>query len=245
MTRKIALSTVTIALLGSAAILAQAQQQQPPINPDLASFFVADNANGTGNLGGLQGADQMCQSQAQAIGGRAATRTWHAYLSTEQRPNQPRVNARQRIGQGPWYNVRGQLIASSVGDLHGDQQRDRNSIQRATALDAKGNPIPGVGSPPGGNQHDAMTGSDSDGRAFTDGIDHTCNNWTSDQMALPRAANAPAEVPADRARAMLGHTDRSGGQNTSWNAAHMSQGCTKQALINTGGAGRFYCFATN
>jgi hypothetical protein len=90
-----------------------------------------------------------------------------------------------------------------------------------------------------------MTGSDSDGRAFTDGYDHTCNNWTSDSMSLPQAANANAAVPADRARAMLGHTDRSGGGNTSWNAAHMSQGCTKQALINTGGAGRFYCFATN
>jgi hypothetical protein len=245
MTRKIALSTVTIALLGSAAMLAQAQQQAPQMNPDLASFFVAENPNGTGNLGGLQGADQICQQQAQAIGGRAATRTWHAYLSQEQRGATPRVDARTRIGTGPWYNVKGQLIASSVADLHGDQQRDRNNIQRATVLDAKGNEIPGGGGAPGTNQHDAMTGSDSGGRAFTDGNDHTCNNWTSDQMTLPRAANAPAEVPADRARAMLGHTDRSGGGNVSWNAAHMSQGCTKQSLINTGGAGRFYCFATN
>ena len=137
------------------------------------------------------------------------------------------------------------MVASNVADLHGDQQRDRNNVQKATALDAKGNEVPGVGGAPGTNQHDAMTGSDSTGRAFTDGNDHTCNNWTSDQMALPRAANAPADVPADRARAMLGHTDRSGGGNTSWNAAHMSQGCTKQSLINTGGAGRFYCFATN
>jgi hypothetical protein len=241
MTRTIGLFTATAALLGSAAMLAQAQQQPPAINPDLASFFVADNPNGTGNLGGLQGADQMCQSQAQALGGRAAQRTWHAYLSQEQRGNTPRINARQRIGAGPWYNVRGVLIASSVADLHGDVQRDRNNIQRATALDTKGNEIPGVGSPPGGNQHDALTGSDSDGRAFTDGNDHTCNNWTSDAMTLPQQN---PNVPADRARAMLGHTDRSGGQNTSWNAAHMSQGCSKQALINTGGAGRFYCFAT-
>ena len=243
MTRKIVLSTVTIALLGSAAMWAQAQQNPVQINPDLASFFVAENPNGTGNLGGLQGADQICQQQAQAIGGRAATRTWHAYLSQEQRGATPRVDARTRIGAGPWYNVKGQLIASNVADLHGDQQRDRNNIQKATNLDAKGNEIPGGGGAPGTNQHDAMTGSDSTGRAFTDGNDHTCNNWTSDQMSLPRAANAPAEVPADRARAMLGHTDRSGGGNTSWNAAHMSQGCTKQALINTGGAGRFYCFA--
>jgi hypothetical protein len=238
MTRTIVVATVAIAFLGSAATLAQAQQPQPPA----ASFFVAENPNGTGNLGGLAGADQMCQSQAQALGGAAAAKTWHAYLSQEQRGNTPRVNARGRIGTGPWYNAKGQLIASSVADLHGDQQRDRNNIQRATVLDVKGSEIPGVASPPGGNQHDMLTGSDSDGRAFTDGIDHTCNNWTSDGMTL---AQANPNVPADRARAMLGHTDRSGGQNTSWNAAHMSQGCSKQALINTGGAGRFYCFATN
>jgi hypothetical protein len=244
MTRRIVLSSVTIALLGSAAVLAQAQQQPPAINPDTASFFVADNPNGTGNLGGLQGADQMCQMQAQALGGRAAQRTWHAYLSQEQRGNTPRIDARSRIGTGPWYNVRGVLIASTVADLHGDQQRDRNNIQRANTLDVKGNEIPGVGSPPGGNQHDVLTGSDSTGRAFTDGNDHTCNNWTSDGMTLARAANAPEDVPADRARAMLGHTDRSGGGNVSWNAAHMSQGCSKQSLIRTGGAGRFYCFAT-
>jgi Collagenase NC10 and Endostatin len=244
MTRTIVVATVAIAFLGSAATLAQAQQQGQP-QPPVASFFVAENPNDTGNLGGLAGADQMCQSQAQALGGPAAAKTWHAYLSQEQRGNTPKVNARGRIGTGPWYNVKGQLIASSVADLHGDQQRDRNNIQRATVLDVKGNEIPGVTSPPGGNQHDMLTGSDSDGRAFTDGVDHTCNNWTADGMTLPQPANANAAVPADRARAMLGHTDRSGGQNTSWNAAHMSQGCTKQALINTGGAGRFYCFATN
>jgi len=237
MTRTIAFATVSIVLLGSGAMLAQAQQQ-PQMNPDLASFFIAENPNGAGNLGGLTGADQICQSQAQGIGGRAATRTWHAYLSQEQRGNTPRIDARTRIGTGPWYNVKGQLIASNVADLHGDQQRDRNNIQRATALDAKGNEVPGVGSPPGGNQHDIMTGSDSTGRAFTDGNDHTCNNWTSDQMSL---AQQNPNIPADRARAMLGHSDRSGGANTSWNAAHMSQGCTKQS----GGAGRIYCFATN
>jgi len=242
MTRTIALSIVAIALLGSAAMLAQAQQQQQQPQPQLASFFVAENTSGTGNLGGLAGADQICQNEAQALGGQAATRTWHAYLSQEQRGTQPRINARDRIGAGPWYNVKGQLIASNVADLHGDVQRDRNNIQRATALDVKGSEVPGVGSPPGGNQHDILTGSDSQGRAFTDGIDHTCNNWTSDAMTLPQQN---PNIPADRARAMLGHSDRSGGQNTSWNAAHMSQGCSKQALINTGGAGRLYCFASN
>jgi hypothetical protein len=245
MKRKLVLSALTVAVMGSATMLAQAQQQQQPaLNPDVATFFVADNANGTGNLGGLAGADQMCQQEAQQLGGRAATRTWHAYLSQQQRANQPAVNARGRIGQGPWYNVRGQLIASSVGDLHGDQAetRDRNNIQRATGLDVKGNPIPGAGGAPGTNQHDIMTGSDPDGRAFVDGLDHTCNNWTSDGMTLPQQN---ANVPAERARAMLGHVDRTGGNNTSWNAAHMSQGCSKQALINTGGAGRIYCFAIN
>jgi hypothetical protein len=234
MTRTIVVTTVATALVSSAAIFAQAQQPQQPT----PSFFVAENPNGTGNLGGLAGADQMCQTQAQALGGAAAAKTWHAYLSQEQRGNTPKVNARGRIGQGPWYNVKGQLIASSVADLHGDQQRDRNNIQAATALDVKGEQIPG-------NVHDILTGSDSDGRAFTDGYDHTCNNWTSDAMTLPQAANANAAVPADRARAMLGHSNRSGGQNTSWNAAHMSQGCSKQALVNTGGAGKLYCFATN
>src|SRR5215472_4833271 len=143
MTRTIVLSTVAIAFLGSAAILAQAQQPAQ-LQPQVASFFVAENANGTGNLGGLTGADQMCQSQAQALGGQAAMRTWHAYLSQEQRGNQPRVNARSRIGTGPWYSVRGVLIASTVQDLHGDQQRDRNNIQKANALDAKGSEVPGV-----------------------------------------------------------------------------------------------------
>ena len=241
MTRTIVISTIAIAILGSAATLAQAQQPAP-LNADLATFFVADNPNGTGNLGGLAGADQMCQTQAQAIGGRAAMRTWHAYLSTEQRGGTAAVNARGRIGAGPWHNVKGVLIAAGVGALHGDQPelRDRNNIQKATALDAKGNEIPGVGAPM--NQHDMMTGSDPDGRAYLDGYDHTCNNWTSDAMSGPQAN---PNVPADRMRAMLGHSDRSGGANTSWNAAHLSQGCSKQSLINTGGAGRFYCFAIN
>ncbi len=204
-------------------MLAQAQQPAP-LQPQVASFFIAENSSGTGNLGGIAGADQICQNEAQSLGGQAAARTWHAYLSQEQRGTQPRINARDRVGSGPWYNVKGQLIASNVADLHGDQQRDRNNVQRATALDVKGNEVPGVGSPPGGNQHDILTGSDS----------HA--------MALPQQN---PNIPADRARAMLGHSDRSGGQNTSWNAAHMSQGCTKQALVNTGGAGRLYCFATN
>jgi hypothetical protein len=240
MKRTIALAAVAAALLGSVAVVAaQAPQGQQPA----MSFFVVANPTGTGNLGGLEGADRICQNAAMAAG--AGAKTWHAYLSQEQRGAQPRVNARGRIGNGPWFNAKGQMVASNVGDLHGDQQRDRNNIQRATALDEKGNQVPGGGTQGVQNEHDVMTGSDSGGRAFTDGTDHTCNNWTSDGMTLPRATNAPAEVPADRARAMLGHMDRTGGGNVSWNAAHLSQGCTKQALNNTGGAGRLYCFAIN
>ena len=210
------------------------------------SFFVAANPTGTGNLGGLEGADRICQNAAAASG--AGNRTWHAYVSQEQRGNTPRVNARGRIGNGPWYNAKGTLIASNVADLHGDQQRDRNNVQRNTALDEKGAEVPGGGVQGKQNEHDVMTGSDPQGRAFTDGLDHTCNNWTSDAMvSQPTADQAKEGVPPDRVRAMLGHSDRGlqGGGNTSWNAAHMSQGCGKQALINSGGSGRLYCFAIN
>jgi hypothetical protein len=239
MNKKFVLSAIAATLLGSAAVLAA---QAPPAQP--MSFFIATNPTGTGNLGGLEGADRICQTAAAAVG--AGNKTWHAYLSTQARPGQPAVNARGRIGAGPWYNAKGAMIAANAAALHGDQVRDSNNIQRISALDEHGAEIHGFGSPQGvQNEHDALTGSDADGRAFQDGIDHTCNNWTSDQNALPKAANAPADIPADRARAMLGHLDRSGGGNTSWNAAHMSQGCTKQALINTGGTGRLYCFAIN
>lgn len=223
MNRKIVLAAISITLLGSAAVLA-AQAPQGPQQP--MSFFITSAVPGGGNLGGLAGADQICQNLAAAAG--AGNRTWHAYLSQQAQGNTPSVNARGRIGQGPWYNAKGQLVASNVADLHGDQQRDRNAIRKATALDEKGNQVNGVGDMP--NQHDMLTGSDSDGRAFTDGLDHTCNNWTSDA-----ATN----------RAMLGHHDRQGGNNTSWNAAHMSRDCTKEGLVATGGAGRFYCFAIN
>jgi hypothetical protein len=241
MRRMITVSALSITLLGSAALLAQAQQT-PPAPPAVISFFVAENPNQTGNLGGLAGADQLCQTQAQALGGANAARTWRAYLSQEQRGNTPRVNARDRIGPGPWFNAKGTLVASNVADLHGDQVRDRNNMQRANVLDAAGKEIQGAGQQGVQNEHDALTGSDAQGRAFTDGLDHTCGNWTSDGLAL---AQANPNFPAERARAMLGHTDRTGGGNVSWNAVHMSQGCSKPALNATGGTGRFYCFATN
>jgi len=232
MNKKLLLSAFAVTLLGSAAVLAAQAPQQP------MSFFIASAVPGTGNLGGLAGADQICQNLAAGAG--AGNRTWHAYLSTQAQGGSPAVNARARIGAGPWYNAKGAMIAANVGDLHGDQQRDRNSMQKINGLDEKGQAIKGFGDMP--NEHDILTGSDSDGRAFTDGIDHTCNNWTAADADMPgNNANAP-RVPT---RAMLGHFDRSGGGNASWNAAHMSQGCSKQQLINTGGAGHIYCFAIN
>jgi hypothetical protein len=245
MRKTIVLSAISVTLLGSAVLLAQAQQPPaaPPPPPAVISFFVAENPNQTGNLGGLTGADQLCQTQAQALGAPHAARTWRAYLSQEQRGNTPRINARDRIGPGPWFNVKGTLVASNVADLHGDQVRDRNNMQKSNVLDVKGNPVVGVDRPQGTqNEHDILTGSDASGRAFTDGLDHTCGNWTNDGLHL---AQANPNFPAERARAMLGHSDRTGGGNISWNAVHMSQGCSKPALNATGGTGRFYCFATN
>jgi hypothetical protein len=222
MNRKIVLSAIALTLLGSAAVLAQgAAQPQMPM-----SFFVASTVPGHGNLGGLAGADQICQNLAAAAG--AGNRTWHAYLSQTQQGNQPSVNARGRIGNGPWYNAKGVLIASNVADLHGDNNRDRNNIQKVQALTEKGEIVKGFGDMP--NQHDIMTGSDSEGRSFPAGFDATCSNWTSNT-----AMN----------KAMLGHSDRAGGGNTSWNSAHLSRSCTAEDLVATGGAGKIYCFATN
>jgi hypothetical protein len=224
MSKKILVPAIVVTLLGSAAALVVQAAEQAPQQP--MSFFVASTVPGSGNLGGLAGADAICQNLAQAAG--AGAKTWHAYLSQQAQGNTPRVNARGRIGPGPWYNAKGALVASNVADLHGDQQRDRNAIRKASALDEKGNPVNGVGDMP--NQHDMLTGSDSQGRAWTDGLDHTCNNWTS---------------ATDENRATLGHHDRQGGANTSWNSAHISQGCSNAALVRTGGAGKFYCFAIN
>jgi hypothetical protein len=143
---------------------------------------------------------------------------------------QPAVNARDRIGSGPWFNAKGARIAQNLGDLHGDtieQARLGNNINRTTAISEKGEPIKGAGDTP--NQHDILTGSQTDGRAYTDGADHTCGNWTSNGTGT----------------AQLGHHDRTGGGNTSWNAVHASRGCSQENLVATGGAGLMYCFAIN
>jgi len=187
------------------------------------TFFVTSQGPGNGaNLGGLAGADAHCQRLAAAVG--AGSRTWRAYLSTSG-PNA--VNARDRIGQGPWHNAKGEMIAQNVADLHGDIQRDRNNLHKATAINEKGEVVNGRGDRP--NRHDILTGSQSDGRAFSDGQDHTCQNWTS-------SGDGSAQV---------GHHDRQGGGNTSWNSAHPSRGCSQEALRNSGGDGLFYCFVAN
>lgn len=218
-----AAAAVSVAIGG--AQWAQAQQQ--PAQP--MSFFITSVGLGNGaNLGGLAGADKHCQTLAAAAG--AGSRTWHAYLSTSAAAGQPAVNARDRIGKGPWFNAKGQQIARDLGDLHGDtleQARRGNNLNRVTGMDEKGAAVKGVGDSP--NQHDILTGSQLDGTAFTDGADHTCQNWTSGSTGT----------------AQLGHFDRTGGGNTSWNSVHASKGCSQENLVGTGGAGLLYCFAVN
>ena len=191
------------------------------------SFFVTSVGVGDGaNLGGLAGADAHCQKLAAAVG--AGDRTWHAYLSTSASDGKPAVNARDRIGAGPWFNAKGGKVAQGLADLHGDTlelARLGNTLTRVTALTEKGEPVKGVGDNP--NQHDMLTGSQADGKAFTDSADHTCKNWTSNGDGV----------------AQLGHHDRTGGPNTSWNSVHPSRGCSQANLVATGGAGLFYCFA--
>ena len=182
----VAVSAVALTLLGSIAVLAQGQQA--PQHP--MTFFIASTVPGTGNLGGIDGADRICQNLAAAAG--AGNHIWHAYLSTQTTPQAAGVNARGRIGPGPWYNAKGVMIAANVADLHGDVQRDRNNIQKANALTEKGEMVDGVGDT--ANEHDMLTGSDPDGRAWPAGLDTTCNNWTSDGIEH---------------KAMLGHSDRS------------------------------------
>ena len=189
------------------------------------SFFITSVGSGDGaNLGGLAGADRHCQSLAQAAG--AGGKTWHAYLSATASGGQPAVNARDRIGTGPWFNAKGVKIADNVAQLHSDAA----NLNKQASLNEKGEPVNGRGDTP--NMHDILTGSNADGTLATGTGDTTCGNWTSN------AADGSA---------MLGHHDRQGGgQNpTSWNAAHASRGCGQQNLQATGGNGLFYCFAIN
>ena len=185
-------------------------------------FFVTSTGLGNGaNLGGLDGADAHCDALATAAG--VTGRTWRAYLSTQE-DGKRGVSARYRIGSGPWYNANGELVAGDLDELH----LSPNIIKR-TAVDENGKRINGVGDSP--NEHDILTGSMADGMAYfpwAEG-DHTCSNWTS----------------SGEGSAQVGHHDRHGGGNTSWNSAHGSRGCSQEALTGTGGAGLFYCFAAD
>jgi hypothetical protein len=194
------------------------------------SFFVTSEGLGKGaDLGGLAGADAHCQKLAESVG--AGKQTWHAYLSTQASDGQPAVNARDRIGKGPWFNTRGAVVARDVAHLHGDTldaARLGNNLTRTTVFTEKNEAVKGAGDKP--NEHDIITGSQPDGRAYADAADHTCRNYTSS------AADGSAQ---------LGHFDRTGGGNSSWNAAHPSRGCGQANLVSTGGAGLLYCFAAN
>jgi hypothetical protein len=191
------------------------------------TFFLTSVGPGNGaDLGGLAGADAHCQQLAEALG--AGDRTWRAYLSTQASGGEPAVNARGRIGQGPWQNADGVVIAQDLAALHGD-----NNLNKDTALTERGEAVNGRGDTP--NRHDILTGSQPDGTAFAAGEDRTCGNWT--------------ESGAGGA-AMVGHHDRQGlrddAASRSWNSSHPSRGgCSQEALRGTGGDGLFYCFAAD
>jgi hypothetical protein len=194
-----------------------ASGQSPASN---MSFFVTSAGSGKGgDLGGLAGADQICQMRAQAVG--AGGKTWRAYVSTQ---GPGAVNARDRIGSGPWMNAHGVVIARDVAELHG-----QNNISKETALNEKGEKVNGRGDTP--NMHDMLTGSQPDGTAFPAGDDRTCGNWTKSSAGS----------------AMLGHHDRQGlgtdDASRSWNSSHPSRGCSPDELKSTGSNGLFYCFA--
>ena len=208
------------AIAAAAAGLTHAQQASSSQNA--MSFFITSAGPGNGaNLGGLAGADAHCQKLAAAAG--QGNRTWRAYLSTGASGGGKPTNARDRIGTGPWYNAKGVKVADNVADLHSDN----NKLSKENSLTEKGDVVNGRGDTP--NRHDILTGAQMDGTAFTDGSDHTCNNWTS-------GADGSAQV---------GHHDRQGGgaNPTSWHSAHASKGCSQENLRGTGGDGLFYCFA--
>ncbi|QJP13838.1 hypothetical protein G3545_09315 [Starkeya sp. ORNL1] len=208
-------------LLALAAGAAEAQTAE-------MTFFVTSVGSGRGaDLGGIDGADAICQRLAQASG--AGGKTWRAYLSTQAAGGAAAVNARDRIGAGPWRNAKGAVIASSVADLHGGAA----NLTKQTALNEKGEPVNGRGDTP--NQHDMLTGSQPDGTAFGPGEDRTCGNYTKS---------------GTEGAVMVGHHDRTGLDESppakSWNTSHPSRGgCSQDALRSTGGAGLFYCFASN
>jgi hypothetical protein len=238
-------------LLGLQLGVAQENSERHPM-----TFFVTNVGLGKGaDLGGLSGADAHCQMLAAAVG--AGNHTWHAYLSTQAKDGQPAINARDRIGQGPWFNAKGEMIARDLAQLHGDTlelARLGNNVTKLTALTEKGEVVPGLNDNsdpkdrtweyasqhPNSNRHEMLTGSRTDGRAYADDADHTCGNWTvGSEQSLHAVAGGAGPG------AQIGLSDRNGGGNGSWNSSHPTRGCSQQALATTHGVGLFYCFATN
>ncbi|HLK84496.1 MAG TPA: lectin [Xanthobacteraceae bacterium] len=219
--------TMRYSLLASAAVLfgvaGSAQAQQVPQAPNMTFFVTSVGSGKGGDLGGLAGADAHCQTLAATAG--AGNKAWRAYLSSSETPTAKAVNARDRIGKGPWQNAKGVVVATNVEDLHSAN----NKLNSDNSLTERGTRIAGFGYTP--NYHDILTGSQADGTAFPGNMNLTCNNWTSSEFG----------------KAMVGHVDRRGGADNefqrSWNAAHMSRACSQADLIATGGNGLFYCFA--
>jgi hypothetical protein len=218
------LSSVAAMIAAASAVPWAARAQAKP-KGDM-TFFVTSAGKGNGaDLGGLEGADAQCNELAKAAGSRHTN--WHAYLSTTAPGGDAGVNARDRIGKGPWRNFNGVVIAKNVADLHSD----KNKINKQTALTEKGEQVNGRGDAV--NMHDMLTGSDPQGMYSTAGGDTTCGNWTK----------------SGDGSAIVGHHDRMGLKETrhmkSWNSAHGTRGCGEEALKSTGGAGLFYCFVPN
>ena len=211
-----------LALPLAASSLAFAQQEgakKAATKQTPMSFFITSVGSGKGgDLGGIKGADAHCQALAKAAG--AGNRTWHAYLSTQ---GAGAVNARDRIGKGPWRNSKGAVIANNVDELHGAKA----NLSKQTILTEKGQPVNGRGDNP--NQHDMLTGSQMNGNAYTDNMDHTCSNYTSNVDG--------------KGNVQVGHHDKIGNTNGSWNSSHPSRGCSQASLPPSGGAGYLYCFA--
>ena len=212
---------ITSALVSALTLVACATQPSAPLNP--MSFFVTSSNPGKGaDFGGLAGADAYCESLAAKAG--AGGRNWRAYLSTTTSQSAPAVNARDRIGAGPWQNIKGEVLASNVEELHGS-----NKLGKMTSLTEKGEIISGRGDAV--NLHDILTGSTPEGRALAPGKDSTCGNWTQ----------------SGEGSAIVGHHDRIGLDESaaakSWNSSHGTRGCGLEQLKTTGGAGLLYCFA--
>ena len=213
---RIAMPAVAIALLASCGTTG------PGAGNPMTFFVTSANPGKGADFGGLTGADRYCQALATNVG--AGHRTWRAYLSATATAGSPAVNARDRIGNGPWVNAKGETIASNLEQLHGT-----NGMTKQTVLTERGQPLSGRGDPV--NMHDVLTGSSPDGRAMADGKDTTCGNWTK----------------SGEGSAIVGHHDRIGlrddAPSKSWNSSHPTQGCGMEALKKTGGDGRLYCFA--